>query len=221
MIKEFLSNIFHSLLRLIPYVNRLELDRIKLALVVERLENDLQKALVGDLGISSLRFENNELRASFKTRMTKVFAEWAYLMFQDNPDCENYIEIAFAHESDPFAGTIRIQRYSGKSPHELRLEAEAERDAAIAGLAKAKQELEDWQNMPTDRKDALVLMMQRISTVLGIGWSCSDYDPEDYEARIIARIANIISEKELLELSLCNGGIEYEDTDVPRGRRSD
>lgn len=131
MFKDFLSNTFLQLLRRIPYVQKLELD--------------LQEALVGDLGISSLRFENKELRASFKTRMTKVFAEWAYLMFQDYPDCENYIEIAFAHDSEHFAGTIRIQRYSGKSPHELRLIAEAERDAAIAARDKAIAEKADLE----------------------------------------------------------------------------
>ncbi len=144
MIKEFLSNIFHSLLRLIPYVNRLELDRIKLALVVERLENDLQKALVGDLDIVSMNMKNGKLDIAFKTKVTEALAKFGNSILEE-ADAKNYVEISFGFAPDRAVGSILIRKHNGRSPHELRLEAEAERDAAIAERDKAIAEKADLE----------------------------------------------------------------------------
>lgn len=130
MVKQFLGNLFFLALQRIPYV--------------QKLESDLKKALVGDLTIVSMHMEDGKLSASFKTKIQMILAEWAFAMLNDFPDAENYIEIIFMDQNKPeFAGTIRIQKYSGKSPHQLRMIAEAERDDAIAARDKAIAEKED------------------------------------------------------------------------------
>jgi hypothetical protein len=151
MIKNFLNNLLLSILQRIPYV--------------QKLEEDLKKALVGEPTIVSIHMEDGKLNATLKTKITLLIAEWAMEILKDYPEAENYIEFPFGVDPDlsVCVGAIRIQKHSGKSPHQLRMIAEAERDEAIAAMNKA------------------------------------------------------IAEKEQLELM--NLGIEYEDTDVPRGRK--
>ncbi len=40
-------------------------------------------------------------------------------------------------------------------------------------------------------KQAIVLVLQRITTALGLNWICTDYDPEDYEKRVLAAIKEL------------------------------
>jgi hypothetical protein len=123
--RNFINRLFLSLLSRIPYV--------------QKLESDLKKALVGDLTIVSMHMVDGKLDTAFKTKIQMILAEWAFAMLNDFPDAENYIEIIFMDRDKPeFAGTIRIQKHSGKSPHELRLIAEAERDALIEEFKELK-----------------------------------------------------------------------------------
>ncbi|MFE2994110.1 hypothetical protein ACFXG4_03750 [Nocardia sp. NPDC059246] len=62
-------------------------------------------------------------------------------MFADNPSAVNYLEMEM-HVGDPDTGerfVLTVQRKSGKSPHQLREEAEAE----VARLRERVEELEN------------------------------------------------------------------------------
>lgn len=130
--KLLFDSFLNAILRRIPYV--------------QRLETDLQKALLGDVSIAKMHIENGVLKASFKTKITLICAEWAYAILKEYPTAENYIEIPFAHNSEPFAGSIRIQLHSGKTPHELRMLAEAERDALKEELKLLKGAYSDGKS---------------------------------------------------------------------------
>lgn len=54
-----------------------------------------------------------------------------------DPEPVNYVECAL-HEPDYTRWTVIVVKPGGKTPHELREEAETERDAALAELATLK-----------------------------------------------------------------------------------
>jgi hypothetical protein len=57
----------------------------------------------------------------------------------------NYVEVSFSHpKTGPL--TVTLQRCAGKTPHQLRAVAEAERDQARAELAQARAELKRLQD---------------------------------------------------------------------------
>lgn len=130
MLKDFLSNIFLSLLRRIPYV--------------QKLEADLQSALAGDLNIVSMNMKNGKLDIAFKTKVTELLAAYGNSILEE-AGAENYVEFSFGFIPDRAVGSILIRKHDGKSPHELRLIAEAERDAAIAARDKAIAEKADLE----------------------------------------------------------------------------
>lgn len=156
MVKNFLNSIFVSTLLRIPYVQ-------ELVTYIEKLEADLKSALAGDINIVSMNMANGKLDVALKTKVTEALAEFGNSILEE-ADAKNYVEISFGFAPDRAVGSILIRKHDGKSPHQLRLDAEAERDEAIAAMNKA------------------------------------------------------IAEKEQLELVML--GIEYEDTDVPRGKRN-
>jgi uncharacterized protein YukE len=65
-----------------------------------------------------------------------------------------------------------------------------QQECIISRLTEANRNLlascEDESDQ--DFKEEIVLVMQRITTALGLSWSCTDYDPADYERRIVDAI---------------------------------
>jgi hypothetical protein len=53
-----------------------------------------------------------------------------------------------------------------------------------------------------DYKGEIVSVMQRITTALGLSWSCSDYDPADYEKRIVTAIEGLQAENEVYKKAI-------------------
>ncbi len=137
MIKNFLNNLSIRSLRLIPYVQKLEA-------YIEKIETDLKSALVGDLDIVSMNMKNGKLDIAFKTKVTEALAEFGNSILEE-ADAKNYVEISFGFAPDRAVGSILIRKHNGRSPHELRLEAEAERDAAIAARNQAIAEKADLE----------------------------------------------------------------------------
>jgi len=111
---EWINEFIYNILRKLPYVCH--------------IETELKKCRSGDFSISSIHYTNGVLNASFKTSLTATLAEWAYEMLKDYPTANNYLEIGVAHQSEPFACAILIQRHDGLTPHQLRIQAEQERD---------------------------------------------------------------------------------------------
>jgi hypothetical protein len=62
---------------------------------------------------------------------------------------------------------------------------------------RLRGELNEIDNQD-DYKQAIVLVLQRITTALGLEWHCSDYDPQDYQQRILAEIATLIGKNDRL-----------------------
>lgn len=127
MIKQFLNNLCIRALQHIPYVRR--------------LQNDLNLSIQGELSIESLTMKNGKLDISLRSRLVSILAQGFFDMLQE-VDAENYVECSFWHEPSKQALAVTAKRYKGKSPHELRMIAEAERDKAIAERDKAIAEKE-------------------------------------------------------------------------------
>lgn len=108
------------------------------ALVAERdaLRADLADLASGRVAIHELIVRNGKIDATFGGEMVQEIG----LVFVDayrKAGAVNYLEMTFhgkteAGELERF--TMTIQRVNGKTPHECRVEAERERDAARTAL---------------------------------------------------------------------------------------
>ena len=108
-----------SFLRLFPYVKQLEEER--------------QKALTGELNIVDLYVTQSRMDATVKTKVAQMLCAWAKDVIDDAP---NYVEISFHHTETSQRYIITVQKADGKTPHQLRMEAEKE-------LAELKGEQND------------------------------------------------------------------------------
>jgi hypothetical protein len=135
--KNFLNNILIRALQRIPYVQKLES-------YIKKLEADLKSALVGDINIVSMNMDNGKLNVAFKTKVTEALAEFGNSILEE-ADAKNYVEISFGFAPDRLVGSILIRKHDGESPHQLQLQAEADRDKAIAAMNKAIAEKEQLE----------------------------------------------------------------------------
>lgn len=98
----------NRILRLFPYV--------------KRLENDKAKALAGEISLVDLLIKDGKMDATFKTEFAKILCAWCVDVMGDAP---NYVEISLSSvDSDGEKYTVTVQKNSGKTPHELRQIAE-------------------------------------------------------------------------------------------------
>ena len=132
MIKQFLNNLCIRALQHIPYVRR--------------LQDNLNLSMQGELSIESLVMKDGKLDITLRSRLVSILAQGFFDMLQEL-DAENYVECSFWHEPSKQAFALTAKRYKGKSPHQLRMIAEAERDEAIAARDKAIAEKEQLESV--------------------------------------------------------------------------
>lgn len=97
---------------------------------IERLEK-----VVNDPVLAGIEVNEGGVNMMFKGAAPNILAGMFVGILDENPDAQNYITFKFFHERHGLI-LITVQRYSGKTPHELRKEAEAK-------LEEAEKKLEE------------------------------------------------------------------------------
>lgn len=93
------------------------------------LTDKLGKALAGEMTVESIRADRDECKIVLGHRMAGIMAETFY-DWLEKVGAENYIEAQFnSPKGDRI--TVTVQRFFGKSPHELRREAEEKLDKVL------------------------------------------------------------------------------------------
>ena len=113
---NYMAKIFRWVLRKFKYVQELESD-------YDEIYNKLQLALSGDITLETMRVDSKGMSASISTKMAGYMAG----IFKDTlneMDAENYIEMQFMDPESQLPITVTIKRHDGKTPHQLRIEAE-------------------------------------------------------------------------------------------------
>jgi hypothetical protein len=114
----------YRILRWFRYVRELESE-------CDRLEDQLTKALAGEITLESLVARNGGMTAKFRTQVATIMAEAFHGILKEY-DAENYVEMAYTTK-DGEKGTVRVQRCNGKTPDELKQAAE-QRLATLAAM---------------------------------------------------------------------------------------
>ena len=97
---------------------------------IERLEK-----VINDPVLAGIEANEGGVNMMFKGAAPNILAGMFVGILDENPDAQNYITFKFFHERHGLI-LITVQRYSGKTPHELRKEAEAK-------LEEAEKKLEE------------------------------------------------------------------------------
>lgn len=129
---DFVSSLEDRFFSLSPYIRQLKAEN-------NELNAKLTAAIAGELTIESIYFKNGRLSLSYKTKIAALIAQH---FFELTETAANYVECSFYHEPSDQVFLITAQKSTGKSPHQLRLEAESQRDEAIAKVAALEKELE-------------------------------------------------------------------------------
>lgn len=103
MIRQFL--------RLFPYVRK--------------LEDQLRQALCGEISLESFQVKDGNIDLKLKSRIVPLVAEAFYELLNEMK-APNYIEFSLDHLEAHETILVTVQKKSGKSPHEMRVEAEKE-----------------------------------------------------------------------------------------------
>lgn len=114
MIRQFL--------RLFPYVRQ--------------LEDQLQKALCGEISLESMQIKDGNIDLKLKSKIVPLVAE-AFHELLDEMQAPNYIEFSLKHLETHETILVTVQKKSGKSPHELRVEAEQKYEVLLQGNPKS------------------------------------------------------------------------------------
>jgi hypothetical protein len=87
----------------------------------DRLYNTLSNPL-----LTGIQINNGSLEIGFAKDEAgpKMLAGMFYGMFLEHPEAINYLEVTFSCPKGPIV--VTAQRWDGKTPHQLRLEAEKE-----------------------------------------------------------------------------------------------
>lgn len=78
----------------------------------------------------------NQMGADLPLYMADTLIAGARAAFAENPDAPNYVEYTFVDKRDSREYVVTVGRRDGQTPHQLRRQAEAERDIARAALAR-------------------------------------------------------------------------------------
>ena len=97
---------------------------------IERLEK-----VISDPVLAGIEANEGGVNMMFKGAAPNILAGMFVGILDENPDAQNYITFKFFHERHGLI-LITVQRYNGKTPHELRKEAEAK-------LEEAEKKLEE------------------------------------------------------------------------------
>jgi hypothetical protein len=108
----------------------------------ERAELEHMRKLM-DPELRMMRFENGrfdlQIVGPMVERMALVLAGYC-----QEHKVENYIEITLHTTVEPFESFgVTIQKWAGKTPHQLRREAEIARDAALIHVKQLESELQE------------------------------------------------------------------------------
>lgn len=118
-------------MNILNFIFRPWIEAAALAKTVKKLlwHNRVLRDMVGikddePVKIKSMKFDNIGITATLEHTVTAFLASEASQLLKDS-FAENYIEIQAHHRQKPFEQfTITIQRTRGKTPHQLRREAE-------------------------------------------------------------------------------------------------
>lgn len=91
---------------------------------IERLEK-----VISDPVLAGIEANEGGVNMMFKGAAPNILAGMFVGILDENTDAQNYITFKFFHERHGLI-LITVQRYSGKTPHELRKEAEAKLEEA-------------------------------------------------------------------------------------------
>jgi hypothetical protein len=89
----------------------------------EKQAEQLAKLHAGELTLEDIAIGNGCMRAEFSTKMGAIMAE-SFNEFLKEQDAKNYVEMQFTDKEGSMV-TVTVQRHHGKTPHQLRVEAEA------------------------------------------------------------------------------------------------
>ncbi len=107
----------------------LELDMIRQFLrlfpYVRKLEDQLRQALCGEISLESFQVKDGNIDLKLKSRIVPLVAEAFYELLNEMK-APNYIEFSLDHLEAHETILVTVQKKSGKSPHEMRVEAEKE-----------------------------------------------------------------------------------------------
>lgn len=110
------------------------------ALVAEVRE--LRAIINADAEVTSLAMDKGQTDIQLRHPVVPFIANALYDIISDS-QAQNYVEIALTAGPDGKREnlTLCLQRVNGKTPHELRTEAEAQRDKALAEVRELKDKL--------------------------------------------------------------------------------
>ena len=110
MIRQFL--------RLFPYVRQ--------------LEDQLRQAICGEISLESFQVKDGNIDLKLKSKIVPIVAE-AFHELLDEMQTPNYIEFSLKHLDTQETILVIVQKKNGKSPHELRVEAEEKYEKLLKG----------------------------------------------------------------------------------------
>jgi len=116
--------------------------------------------------IKSLEVKDGGLSCSLDgPEMARIIATSFWDMLTENK-ADNYVEMTFAAPEKPLKKVIVIVRkVFGKTPHDLRVQAEAERDAALAEIAALKGQVESMRPVVEAVRELLAAKVAMLSAI--------------------------------------------------------
>ena len=98
---------------------------------IAELEREIErlKKVINDPVLAGIEANEDGVNMMFKGAAPNILAGMFVGILDENTDAQNYITFKFFHERHGLI-LITVQRYSGKTPHELRKEAEAKLEEA-------------------------------------------------------------------------------------------
>ena len=113
---------FLWLLRRFDYVKRLE-----------RACSQHEEYMAGKVTLEEIAIENNAISIKAGTELARIMASQFLAVLDETDGATNYVEITLADKSGRRV-IVTIQRWDGKTPHELRRQVQSELDALKASL---------------------------------------------------------------------------------------
>lgn len=100
-----------------------------------------------ELRLREMTYRDGELRAEVEGGPAEALAG-AFCEMLEKHNAENYIEVRFGSKFGPLM--VTVQKLNGKTPHQLRAEAEARLSKAIELLEQAQEWVQSDSNLGDD-----------------------------------------------------------------------